>query len=195
MRTINPEKHQLKRNEILDAAKYCFAEKGFQGTAISSICKTAKVSPGHLYHYFENKEAILGAIVSQVLEKAIESFNQALKKSDVISALYMYLETIYIRSLDGGYRLYFDLFAEANRNLQVAKYLEKQSLGMHQLLSDALKTGQSDGVVKAHLDIEVTSAAILSIIDGSKTIYMRNLTSDGKEIVKVLHKMMVNYLK
>ena len=62
MRKINPDKHEEKRSQILEAALCCFARSGFRGASISDICEEAGIRSGHLYHYFDKKGAIVEAI-------------------------------------------------------------------------------------------------------------------------------------
>lgn len=51
-----------KRRQILDAALRTFADRGFHGTAVPDVAKAAKVATGTLYHYFDNKEALVNAV-------------------------------------------------------------------------------------------------------------------------------------
>jgi TetR/AcrR family transcriptional repressor of uid operon len=51
-----------RRQQILDAARACFARSGFRGASMQEICLEAKMSPGGLYRYFPSKEAIIEAI-------------------------------------------------------------------------------------------------------------------------------------
>ena len=60
-----------RRQQILNAAAQCFREHGFHGASIAQISKSAGMSAGHIYHYFENKEAIIAAIVAQDLESLL----------------------------------------------------------------------------------------------------------------------------
>ncbi len=62
MRKVDPVKYEEKRRDILQAAMQCFVRDGFRGASISDICAAAGISPGHLYHYFPGKEAIIGAM-------------------------------------------------------------------------------------------------------------------------------------
>lgn len=56
----------LDRQEtILDAAAEVFAEMGYSGSNIPSICKRAGVSTGALYKYFKNKEALFRAVLDR----------------------------------------------------------------------------------------------------------------------------------
>lgn len=48
-----------RRAQILAAATDCFRELGFHGASIAKISQASGMSPGHIYHYFENKEAII----------------------------------------------------------------------------------------------------------------------------------------
>ena len=55
-----------RREQILDAASICFARYGFHGASVAQISKQACMSPGHIYHFFDNKEAIVGGIVERM---------------------------------------------------------------------------------------------------------------------------------
>ena len=46
------------REQITDAARECFIDKGFHGTAVEDIAALAKTSRATLYQYFESKDAI-----------------------------------------------------------------------------------------------------------------------------------------
>ncbi len=59
---------ETKRRRILDGAMLCFERFGFRGTTIESVAKAAHVSKSSIYDCFENKEALLRAIVEDVLE-------------------------------------------------------------------------------------------------------------------------------
>ena len=60
------EKMQIKRNGLLEAARYLFIEKGIYNTSIDAIVKHANVAKGTFYLYFKNKEDILNEIVYEI---------------------------------------------------------------------------------------------------------------------------------
>lgn len=51
------------RECLLDAARHCFQERGISSTKIDNIVAQAKVSRRTFYHYFDNKQAVIQAVV------------------------------------------------------------------------------------------------------------------------------------
>src|SRR5579862_3899899 len=57
-RAMSDEEKGERRNDILAAAKKVFASKGYHATTIAEIAKTAKLSYGSIYWYFDSKDAL-----------------------------------------------------------------------------------------------------------------------------------------
>ncbi len=64
-RTIDPQ----KRADILAAARIIFAEHGFVGARIADIATGAGIATGTVYLYFESKEAIVAALVDDLVAR------------------------------------------------------------------------------------------------------------------------------
>jgi AcrR family transcriptional regulator len=56
---------QERRLQLIDTACRLFAEKGMENTSIKDIAADANVAQGLIYHYFDSKEDLLWAIISQ----------------------------------------------------------------------------------------------------------------------------------
>jgi AcrR family transcriptional regulator len=69
--------------EILDAALALFAETGYDRTSTNAIAARAGISPGSLYQYFPNKEAIAEALSARLLEQMREAHATAFDPSAV----------------------------------------------------------------------------------------------------------------
>src|ERR1700751_4700643 len=65
---------EARRQQILDAACECVRKAGFHGASMAEIAQAAGLSVGQIYRYFENKEAIIAAIVAQDLAAIREKF-------------------------------------------------------------------------------------------------------------------------
>ncbi|SRR5581483_481422 len=58
-----PKEVEDRREQIIDAAMRVFAHKGFIGATNKDIALEAGITPGLIYHYFDNKKALFTAIV------------------------------------------------------------------------------------------------------------------------------------
>jgi AcrR family transcriptional regulator len=56
-------------SEILDAALSLFAEVGYAATSTNAIAARAGISPGSLYQFFANREAIAEALAARLVEE------------------------------------------------------------------------------------------------------------------------------
>lgn len=61
-RAVSEADKDVRRDEILNAAKRVFAEHGFHQTAIADVAKAANLSYGSVYWYFDSKEALFQAL-------------------------------------------------------------------------------------------------------------------------------------
>lgn len=79
-----------RRALMLDAARTVFEKLGIEGASIREIAKQAGYTPGAIYSYFENKEAIYGALLSESLERlnaAVDASGHAtLPAADMLDA-------------------------------------------------------------------------------------------------------------
>ena len=60
------------KREILEASLDLFSVQGFEATSISQIASAVGIRKASLYSHFENKQAILDALVKDVLEQYAE---------------------------------------------------------------------------------------------------------------------------
>ena len=58
-----------KKQEIQEAALELFSVQGFEATSISQIASAVGIRKASLYSHFENKQAVLDALVQEVLEQ------------------------------------------------------------------------------------------------------------------------------
>jgi len=69
-----------RRDQILDAATRVFAQKGFSRATTREVAREAGVSEGTIYNYFEDKDALLMAILDVLneTERRAEDFEEGL---------------------------------------------------------------------------------------------------------------------
>jgi len=71
-----------KQRQIIDCAISEFADKGFTGAGMSAIAKSAGISVGVLYKYYDDKKALFLACVRLVVGNLEEFLSQLTAKSD-----------------------------------------------------------------------------------------------------------------
>ncbi len=142
MRKVDPVKHGEKRREILEAAGRCFVRDGFRGASISAICAEAGISPGHLYHYFSSKEAIVAAMAEIRLEEAAARFGQLVEGSSVLEAFLAQVDRLHSWRRGAAQRsLLLEMLAEAGREPAMAKVVQDTSRAMRDLLAEVPPQG------------------------------------------------------
>lgn len=70
-----PAKGQKRKNQIIDAAKVMFIERGYQSTHIGEICDNLDIARGTVYQYFGNKREIVYSILESLEEKIEDIFD------------------------------------------------------------------------------------------------------------------------
>ncbi len=68
--------HELKRDEILDIAAQCFADKSYPAASMNDIAAAGGTSKARLYHYYESKEAILFDLLDRYTQRLLALVGQ-----------------------------------------------------------------------------------------------------------------------
>lgn len=194
MRKVDPVKHAEKRQEILEAAARCFARDGFHGATTAAICAEAGISPGHLYHYFASKEAIIAAMADANLERAAKRLGDIAEDSNIIATLASEVEQTKPRHLRTQRPMLLEMLAEAGRNPAVAEIVHKHSKGMRDLLADLVRKGQNAGEVDPSLDADLVAAILMSVVDGSRIQAVRDPKLDKGKTMDLLKTMIARFL-
>src|SRR3954466_9552347 len=66
-----------RREEILDAARYEFAERGLHGTSTEDIAKRAGISQPYVFRLFGSKKELYKASVARCFRETLEAFQRA----------------------------------------------------------------------------------------------------------------------
>ncbi len=76
------EKRQ-RSNDILEAARRSFEEKGFLNTTLQDVAKEAEISVGLIYRYFESKEDIFASLALKGAQQFDRDLETMLKRATV----------------------------------------------------------------------------------------------------------------
>ncbi len=69
--------HDHKRDEILNLAAQCFANRSFPAASMNDIAAACGTSKARLYHYYESKEAILFDLLDRYTQRLLALIGEA----------------------------------------------------------------------------------------------------------------------
>ncbi len=181
------ERAVLRRNQVLDAAAICFREHGFHGASMAQISKTAGMSPGHIYHYFDNKEAIIAAIVERDLDECLEWTKVFSSSDNILQAM---IDGVAQGVVDNTSRenaaLMVEIMAESARNPQIAEAVERAhavaGVRLIELLTKELQ--QRQGV--SSFDVATKAELIGAMFDGLLLTSIRNPVLDKAAMTQLV---------
>lgn len=194
MRKIDPVKHENKKREILDAAMRCFYRKGLRTASTADICEEAKISAGHLYHYFESRDAIIAAIIELRMSQAAVYDNPSKLAAEFVPETLSELR----RELNDDLShvlLTLDLFVEAARNPVVGKVYQELNEKVREKAVGIIRDAQALGQIDPALDPEATIILLFCLFSGSKITRISNSNWDTNKIMSSLKLFISHYLK
>jgi AcrR family transcriptional regulator len=62
----------VRRAQILDVAKRVFVRRGYHVANVADICKEARIGRGTLYQYFDNKRAVMLALMEELAARVAQ---------------------------------------------------------------------------------------------------------------------------
>ncbi|EKT4499115.1 TetR/AcrR family transcriptional regulator [Flavobacterium psychrophilum] len=156
-----------KQIEIILVAEKLFAEKGFDGTSIRDIAKTAGINIAMISYYFGSKEKLLESVIifrisnlKLQLESIYEELLSPIEKIEKIIALYI-LRLYRNRNI---YQILNFETASNKRNINFSAFTEvkKQNYLSFQKI---IEEGQEKGIFKKNINIPL----IMPVVIGSLT--------------------------
>ena len=116
---------ESQRERILDAAQKCFIEHGFHAASMAQIAKTAAISVGLAYRYFDSKNAIMLAIIARELEGKRAKIEELYSRPGFLDAVVEKFRAW--QSGDASVMnapLFLEMSAEATRAPEIARAIE-----------------------------------------------------------------------
>lgn len=111
------EKNQKSRAHILEYAFAEFAEQGYLGASVNTICAAGKISKGLLYHYYADKDALYLACVQQCFRELTTTLSAALDVQTVTPDQYFDVRLTFFARHPRHQRLFCDTVVNPPRHL------------------------------------------------------------------------------
>lgn len=139
----DPERIASRRKQVLDAAESCFGSSGFHGASMAEISKAAGMSAGHIYNYFDSKDAIIAAFVQQNVERVSTLLGDLAQRDDPLQALLDDIDRSVSDNLQPGvWKLLLEIWAQAARDPGIARLAQDADRVSRAELHCLLKRGR-----------------------------------------------------
>ena len=171
------------RARILDAAEHVFAERGPSGST-EEVAARAGVAIGTVFRHFPTKQALLQAIMKELLGRLAAQAAELAAKGDPATGLFAFFTDLVGQAAEK--RTVVELLAEGGIDVSIAGSVQALRDGVGQLLNRAqevgavredvrldtvvaLLTGACQGAVQAGWDQDLQQRTLGVIFDGLRT--------------------------
>ncbi|MFH1034461.1 MAG: TetR/AcrR family transcriptional regulator [Pseudomonadota bacterium] len=190
------ERAQARRQQVLEAADVCFRRHGFHCASMAEISKKAGMSAGHIYHYFESKEAIINCIVQMDLEDALDAIDEGARQhSDLVETIATQLYRHVADHLDRHRAsIMLEALAEAGRNPKVAALVQEADEKIRHKLRGLLAAGQRASAQLDESELQARVEILITLFNGLTVRAISNPGLDHEAVVRVLRRTIEHLL-
>jgi len=168
------EEKERRRDEIVEAAEDLYRELGWDAVTMDSVARRARLSRALVYVYFKDKQDLHFAIAARALEVLRQRFTEAtarartgMDKVEACGRAYMAYAQEFPHFFDACARL--ETYAHdgnAEPSPQAAQCIDCGK-GVHDVVVEALVTGQRDGTIRGEIgDLQVVSRVLWGFMHG-----------------------------
>jgi len=150
--TREVKKPEIRKNEILDAARKFFFQKGYEQTSIQDIIDDLSIAKGTFYHYFTSKLDLLDQLIDRTTSEICSSLkpilNMDMNAIEKFNKLFRAATAIKMQKLDVFLVMLKVMFRDENTIIRVKMYrrmVEKNK----PLFSSIIEQGIKEGVFNA----------------------------------------------
>lgn len=149
-------------DEILDAAAAEFREHGYEGASIRGIAERVGMLKGSLYNYIKGKSDLFVAVVERPARQIIDEAEKLVELDEPVAIKLRRLMEVQIHLFRTHYPTPFVYLAQANKHLDPR--FDDWDETYVSLLQEMLQTGVDSGELRADLNVELVSRAILGLM-------------------------------
>jgi TetR/AcrR family transcriptional repressor of uid operon len=166
-RPVDPAARAARRRQILDAARACFAARGFHAASTADISAAAGVSVANMYQYFPSKDDLVVAMAEDDLAADLLAIDALAAVEDFHGGLRDAITGIAAEARDpAASRLRIEIVAEAARNPRVAAVLAACDAAVRRRLERTVRDAQDRGDITRDIPAAAIVSVMLNLADG-----------------------------
>lgn len=165
-RTVDPQRHEARRLQIIDAALTVIAARGYDGATTAAICREAGIGSGTFFHYFPTKVELLLSILTMGTAEVSELAEELAAVEDPMVAVGRIVDQAIEDAADPRVGAFVLAVAAVMHQPQVAAALEADEGAQRRLLAGWLARAQAAGQVRTDLPAERLATWVRLLLDG-----------------------------
>ncbi|NTV77576.1 MAG: TetR/AcrR family transcriptional regulator [Clostridiales bacterium] len=159
MKTI--KEGEVRKQEILVAARELFVKKGYDQTSVNDILKVVDIAKGTFYYYFSSKEEVLEAIILNIVEEGARRAEVILEdKSIPLVSRIMMAIMAQTPEFEGSQEIKEELHKVENAKLEQL-YLKEMLKRMTPVLQKPILEGIEQNVFQMEYPLECIETTLL----------------------------------
>lgn len=144
--------------------------RGVGGTTLDDVVLASKVSKSQLYRHFEDKPALVRAVIELVGEQTIAGERERLQKVRTLAGLRRWRDALVARNAlhEGRYGCPLGSLANeiADQDAVARTKLDGLFTAWHELFEDLLRRFQRDGVIPPDADVTQLATGFVAAVQG-----------------------------
>ena len=182
---------EIKRANILKAARKLFFAKGFKAVTVDSIAKKADISKGAVYLHYKSKDEIYSQILLNDIDKFHQKFSDLFETGNTASEMLFRFSGIYVDFFLKDNELFLILMNfmlhdnHINLPEEIRDHIIKATNKTVDVVEKILQYGADNGEFSSAIKLRLNRNAIWGLLNGIISLYLfTGLESKREEIIR-----------
>ena len=181
---------EVRKAQILRAAKESFRIHGLQATTVDVIAAQAEVSVGLLYRYFKSKSEMVQAIIAEDVELQMAQIERAIEEGPTdLADLPRLMINQFVEESQNREQLalMLEVTVEVYRNAQLREFVRRKRVEVRESLATKLESKGLDRV-GAHALIEQIerASAVVTGVALEALIYSDSVSTSSRSVASIV---------
>lgn len=160
---------QPRRQALIEAGYNQLAQRGFEGLRTRDVAAAAGVNIATLHYYFPTKEALIGGILEQTMQRFRTTITPSASRRDLLRAHFDGLRQLAAEEPE-LFAVMGELALRSARDPAIAEMFGKTIETWHRTMQGLIAGAARDGSLSARSDPEAQASLVVSAVMGASMI-------------------------
>jgi AcrR family transcriptional regulator len=159
---VSQDQLDARRQEILDAARACFARHGYEGATVRRLEEATGLSRGAIFHHFRDKDSLFLAVAEDDAAAMIET----VARHGLVQVMRDLLDRAASPDTTGWLGTQLEVSRRLRTDPEFAKRWAERSAAVAEATRDRLRRQREAGVLRADVPLDVLAQFLELAYDG-----------------------------